>query len=405
VVPTKIKSKSLINKSVATEDDLALINKNTINPLSVEDVFVFKVKLCDNELDRVNDHMTDNFLNEFADKAKSLTGITNHDWDAEGQMSRLYDTEVVEEEGVTNKLGEPYKYVLGKAYTLNKFQDYIDKISSGLLKETSVSFESTEEVCSICGKQTLKGPDNVAVCPDGHVMGETYDGKLAYNDLKGVKDVFEWSLVAVPCQRDSGIVNKSYGGINLMKKGALFFNRWLKSKGLEAEASDVEKFKSDEDVTEDDIKEILAENDRLLDENKALKAELEGLKTQNKTEKIEAACKAYVESLNPLTPVVTENILGEIDRDKITLGEDGAIVDLEDLFKPVVEKYKGLFKEAEPTNDETKGCEEKTTEVVEEPKKEEVEVKKKAFNPHFSISNDTNGQKPASFKSKSFEIN
>lgn len=404
MVPTKIKSKSLINKSVATEDDLALINKNTINPLSAEDVFVFKVKLCDNELDRVNDHMTDNFLNEFADKAKSLTGITNHDWDAEGQMSRLYDTEVVEEEGVTNKLGEPYKYVLGKAYTLNKFQDYIDKISSGLLKETSVSFESTEEVCSICGKQTLKGPDSVAVCPDGHVMGETYDGKLAYNDLKGVKDVFEWSLVAVPCQRDSGIVNKSYGGINLMKKGALFLNRWLKSKGLEADASDVEKFKSDEDVTEDDIKEILAENDRLLDENKALKAELESLKTQNKTEKIEAACKAYVESLNPLTPVVTENILGEIDRDKITLGEDGAIEGLEDLFKPVVEKYKGLFKEAEEVTEETKGCGEKTKEAGEEPKKEEVEVKKKAFNPHFSISNDTNGEKPASFKSKSFQI-
>ena len=141
MVPTKIKNKSLINKSVATEDDLALINKNTINPLNVEDVFVFKVKLCDNELDRVNDHMTDNFLNEFADKAKSLTGITNHDWDAEGQMSRLYDTEVVAEEGVTNKLGEPYKYVLGKAYTLNKFKAAFKLASS--VTSTSAALATT----------------------------------------------------------------------------------------------------------------------------------------------------------------------------------------------------------------------------------------------------------------------
>ncbi len=444
MVPEKIKTKSLINKSMAGDSDLKLINEHTINPLSVEDVFVFKVKLCDNDMDRVFDKMTDKFLNNFAEKAKSLTGITNHDWDADGQMSRLYDTEVVEEDGVTNKLGEPYKYVLGKAYTLTKFKDYIDKISSGLLKETSVSFKSTSEVCSICGKPTHKGPDNIAVCDEGHTMGETYDGKIAYNSLEDVDDVFEWSLVAVPCQRESGVinkscdgfkdaqtkyynslknnddveinknldtmpsnnnsgvVNKSCGGTNLMKKGALFLTRWLKSKGLEANDVDIEQFKSEEDVTEDDIKEILAENDRLQEENKNLKAELDGLKAQTKADKIETACKAYVESLNPLTPVVTENILGEIDRDKITLGEDGSISDIEELFKPVVEKYKGLFKEPE-VKEST--AEEVADSVNVAPKTNEDEpIVKKSFSPTFSISSGSNAETSPSVKTKGFVI-
>ena len=230
----KVKTKSFdtIEKDIDTELDL--INRHTIKPLTTDDVYMFKVILCDNDVDRVYDKMTDKFLEEYAEKSKGLTGLKDHDWESDNQLARLYDTEVVEDEEELNVLGEPRKYVLGKAYTLTKYQDYIDKINAGLLKESSVSFDSIGDTCSICGEHTVKGADDIAVCPNGHIMGETYDGKLCYNVLNELKDSYEWSLVAVPCQRNSGIKNKSItdGGLGIMKKPMFMLQKLLNSKAF-----------------------------------------------------------------------------------------------------------------------------------------------------------------------------
>ena len=43
-----------IEKSVASDEDIKLINKYTLTPLMAEDLFVFKVIACDNETDDRN---------------------------------------------------------------------------------------------------------------------------------------------------------------------------------------------------------------------------------------------------------------------------------------------------------------------------------------------------------------
>ena len=380
----KVKTKSF---EVAPVDninkDLELVNQHTVKPLTADEVYMFKVVLCDNDVDRVNDKMTDNFLVEYAQASKGLTGLKDHDWESDNQLARLYDTEVVTDDSTLTKLGEPRKYVLGKAYTLTKYQDYIDKINAGLLKESSVSFDSVGDTCSICGAVTTKGEDDVAICPNGHVMGKEYDGKLCYNSINKLKDSYEWSLVAVPCQRNSGIKNKNLdnGGMSIMKKSMFMLQKLLNSKAFKEADEETQKAlkeavdtAADADLSEDDIKALIAENTKLKEEVSSLKEKVKEAEGGRTRDKIESIVSKAVDDMKPLTPTVKENIMRDIDLNGMKL-EDGQIPGLDDVFAGIKEKYKGLIAEAKAEHEEPDGDEE---EDVEEKEEDEAGAENKA---------------------------
>jgi hypothetical protein len=54
-------------------------------------------------------------------------------------------------------------------------------------------------VCSVCGAEE-------GGCQ--HVKGQTYGGKLCFFQLEEPKDAYEWSFVAVPAQREAGVVKR-----------------------------------------------------------------------------------------------------------------------------------------------------------------------------------------------------
>lgn len=348
----KVKTKSLEVSQVGDiSSDLELINEHTVKPLTADEVYVFKVVLCDNDIDRVNDKMTDEFLAEYAQASKGLTGLKDHDWESDNQLARLYDTEVVTDESQLTRLGEPRKYVLGKAYTLTKYQDYIDKINAGLLKESSVSFDSVEDTCSICGAITTKDCDDVAICPNEHIMGQIYDGKLCYNSINKLRDAYEWSLVAVPCQRNSGIKNKNLGngGMGIMKKSMFMLQKLLSSKAFKEADEETQKTlkeavdaSEDADLSEDDIKALIAENTKLKEKVASLKEKVKEAEGGRVRDKIESIVSKAVDEMKPLTPTVKENIMRDLDLDGMKL-EDGQIPGLDDVFAGIKEKYKGLI--------------------------------------------------------------
>ena len=75
----------------------------------------------------------------------------------------------------------------------------IAEIEGGIKKEVSVGCSAGRSVCSICGAE------------DGgceHVPGRTYDGGLCFRELKDVTDAYEWSFVAVPAQREAGVLKR-----------------------------------------------------------------------------------------------------------------------------------------------------------------------------------------------------
>lgn len=346
----KNKNLNSINKSDKNinETDMQLINELTLEPLSPDDVYTFEIELCDNDVDRVGDKMSNEFLNEVASSVKGLTGLKDHDWSSDNQMSRIYDASVEVDDTHKTKTGEDRRYVKAKVFTLKKFQEYIDKIASGLLKECSISFESEGDTCNICGAYMEK-VDDVGVCKNGHVAGEVYDGTLCYNSINHLKDVLEFSLVAVPCQHRAGIKNKNLGGFK-MRKLDFLLSQFMNSKAYEKADTD-EKLKieealntkSDEEMSEDDIKKIIQENVKLREKVKGLEARVKEAEDGRARDKIEAIVADKIDKMHPLNDKVKECFMKELPWDSFKLEEDGQIPGMEDVFNNVLKGYKGLF--------------------------------------------------------------
>lgn len=368
-----VKTKSLIQGKINVDADIEKINQHTVKPLAVDEVYVFPIEVCDNDVDRVGDKMGDTFLQSVADNIAGLTGLKDHDWSSDNQMARLYDAELVEDPTKKNRLGENRKYVLGKAYTLSKYKDYIEKINAGLLKESSLSFKSVNDRCSICGKPMIKDANDIGHCENGHVAGEVYDGVLCYNDINELDDLMEWSLVAVPCQKHAGIKNKKLGGNTPMKKVELLLKQLVSSKGLDEETKEaIEEAvgQSDEELSPEEVQKIVDENIKLQEEVKSLKAKMKELEDGHTREKITDIVSKSVDELGPITPKVKEMIMKELPIDDLKL-EDGQIPGLDDVFAGIKESYKGLIKDEET---EEKAEEDK---VVEDEENTEAEAEAK----------------------------
>lgn len=186
------------------KDLLEKLNKFTRRELTEDEVYIFTVTLCDNEVDRDNERFSGKSLNEMSEKFIGVTGIFDHDPKGENQTARLFHTEVVET-GEKNSAGENYAYLKGYAYMVRTASnaDLIREIDGGIKKEVSVSCSAEKQVCSICGADRRE-----KACR--HVKGRRYDGQKCVVTLDGISDVYEWSFVAVPAQVCAGVTKKSY---------------------------------------------------------------------------------------------------------------------------------------------------------------------------------------------------
>lgn len=217
-VKTKPKQehKSGVLKAVgdAQQADLDLINQYTRTPLTADQVYTFKLTLCDNEIDRQFDQFTPNALNQLAGFYVGKTVLFNHSWDAKDQTARIYSTKVESVQGKTTKDGQPYQRLIAMAYMLNRPSnaDTIADIDGGILKEGSVAFHNDTDTCSICGNEYYSYD-----CP--HWKGQKYTEngieKTCYVILDDVTDAFEFSLVAVPAQPAAGITKGMKSGRTL----------------------------------------------------------------------------------------------------------------------------------------------------------------------------------------------
>ena len=201
-----------------TEADLALINRFSKTELQAEQVYVFALRLCDNEVDRDFERFDAQALERLGELLVGKSGIFDHQWSALGQTARIYRTEIVEEPAVRTEAGDSYRWLKGWAYLLRteKNGDLIAEIEGGIKKEVSVGCSAARSVCSICGAEN-------GGC--AHVRGQVYDGRLCFAELKDVTDAYEWSFVAVPAQRRAGILKRfaqeRNGDDGLRKEAAL----------------------------------------------------------------------------------------------------------------------------------------------------------------------------------------
>lgn len=192
--------------------DMELINKYTRKKFEKDDVYVFSVVLCDNDIDRQNESFSDESLNKFAKLFLGKTGIMDHNTVSENQTARIFSCEVREFTGKVNATGKEYKQLVAKAYMprTEKNKEFITLIDSGIKKEVSISCTVGEVTCSICGSNVKK-----EYCR--HEKGKKYkkSGKdeSCYHILDDPLDAYEWSFVVVPAQRKAGVI-KSFVPIN-----------------------------------------------------------------------------------------------------------------------------------------------------------------------------------------------
>ena len=80
-----------------TQEELAQINRFARTELTEEQVYIFSVRLCDNEVDRDFERVCRPAVEKRAELLVGKCGIFDHLWTAMGQTARLYKTEVVDE--------------------------------------------------------------------------------------------------------------------------------------------------------------------------------------------------------------------------------------------------------------------------------------------------------------------
>lgn len=216
-----------VSRHMAAQEDMVLINALAKTALEPEQVYTFAVRLCDNEIDRDHERFDLAALQTLSELFVGKSGIFDHNWSAEGQTARLYKTELCPGEGIT-RAGEACWYLKGYAYMLRseKNRDLIEEIEGGIKKEVSIGCSVTRSVCSICGQSGCS-----------HQRGRLYDGKLCYFTLQDPVDAYEWSFVAVPAQRRSGVM-KAFAGekLSLRKLLAEHNDALLQLERLENEA-------------------------------------------------------------------------------------------------------------------------------------------------------------------------
>lgn len=182
---------------------LEKINKFTRRELSADEVYVFSVILCDNDIDRDGERFSDEALEELQKLFIGKTGIFDHDPRTSNQSARIFDTELVEDSSRTTKNGEPYKYLKASVYMVrtDENRNLIAEIDGGIKKEVSISCTASQRICSICGCDK-----NKVSC--AHVKGKMYGNNLCHTVLGGITDAYEWSFVAVPAQVNAGVTKR-----------------------------------------------------------------------------------------------------------------------------------------------------------------------------------------------------
>lgn len=188
-----------------TPELLAQLNAFTRRPLTAEEVYVFKVRLCDNEIDRDSERFSLDALDNLRALFVGKTGVFDHNPSGEKQTARIFRTEIVTEPETKTSAGEDYTSLCAYAYMVRteKNADLIREIDGGIKKEVSISCSAGSHTCSICGKDRR-------VSPCTHISGQMYGGQKCHVVLGQITDAYEWSFVAVPAQRNAG-VTKHYG--------------------------------------------------------------------------------------------------------------------------------------------------------------------------------------------------
>ncbi len=215
------KATEAVGSGVPTAVQLEAINAQAKAKLKAEQVYVFSLRLCDDQVDRDFERFDTLALAGLARLFVGKTGIVDHHWSSENQVARIFETQVVQENGVS--------YIKAWAYIRRggANDEIIADIEAGIKKEVSVGCAMGRSICSICGSE-------YGTC--GHGKGEYYDGQVCCAILQEPMDAYEFSFVAVPAQREAGVLKTMGGRARCLKELAEAYGAQAEYRALYKQA-------------------------------------------------------------------------------------------------------------------------------------------------------------------------
>ncbi|MCM1224858.1 MAG: hypothetical protein NC548_61460 [Lachnospiraceae bacterium] len=178
-----------LRRGIPTRDDMEKINEVSLQPLNADQVYIFGMRLCDNEIDRDFERFTTHTLEQLVPMYIGKLGIVK-----DLQVGRIYDAELITDPDKTTRAGDPYCWIKAYAYVIKNddTQKLISHIRSGTQAEVSIGCSVTACTCSICG-------EDIATC--SHKLSQEYDGRLCFANLNGAYDAYDWAFVVEPHER------------------------------------------------------------------------------------------------------------------------------------------------------------------------------------------------------------
>ena len=340
--------------SIPSDDDFELIKKFGQGDIEKDKIFVYKVLLCDNDCDRDIEQFTHNALVKLSEMFVGKVGIEDHQPTVHNNHSRIYKTELVVDDTRTNYLGDPYEYLVGYAYTLNDDfnKQLIEEIKSGIKKEVSVGVSNDRLKCSICG-DIMYGPN----CK--HEKGHVYDSNTCVGLIDDIDDVYEWSFVSIPAQRNAGVIKSRKN-----KEDKVMRLRDMVLKAVNSKSVDSSETKELIDNVEK-LEDVDTSMKALEDENSKLKSDLEAaLKEidEGKVRKLEEHIDSIIDSMKPKNDKVRAMLRRTID-EMIETNDNGELTDAsEAAIRAELEsdEYRPLYvdksDDIEKADDVDKGC-------------------------------------------------
>ena len=215
------KATDVMTGGVPTAAQMEAINAQAKAKLTEDQVYVFSLRLCDDQVDRDFERFDTAALPQLAKLFIGKTGIVDHKWSTDAQVARVFQTQVVQEDGVS--------YIKAWAYIRRggDADEIIADIEAGIKKEVSVGCAMGMAVCSVCGGE-------YGSC--GHQKGQHYDGQLCCAILKEPMDAYEFSFVAVPAQPNAGVLKGMGAGKRTLKELADSFGAQAEYRALYQDA-------------------------------------------------------------------------------------------------------------------------------------------------------------------------
>jgi hypothetical protein len=189
--------------------DLALINRYALEPLTPEQVYVRRMRLCNDQYDRGFERFPVAYLQRFVETIVGKALLPNHNsggggWFAAGAVApttlgRFFKAELEQEAGVTYLV--PSFYMVRLASN----EEARQQIDGGVWSHVSIGAFVDKRMCDLCGKDydaySWDGEGNYTGCP--HVKGRVYNGQVCTvtygGDLAKVEAV-EGSIVWLGAQ-------------------------------------------------------------------------------------------------------------------------------------------------------------------------------------------------------------